>query len=399
MPVKKITMKKQVVLFLAIIALFGCNKTIDRKISSGYLESFWTVYYAPMGNSFELGIDELPNADIKTFKPISEDYGKDAKHVYYTADLIKGADPLSFRVGKFDYAMDKNHAYYSGVILDEISSEGFSPLSSDYLQSGSNYYYKKSNFDDMKTVSVDNYKIPTALNHHFKIIDTNLNLSTDGISVFYYEFKLPLIFEHNFSVEKQEQADGPFFHNGNSLYFIADYSYPKAVKSSLNEMKSSLGIINSQNKDYYLFKYDGINAFNCNNEWAIINNNALYYIKDKSLVFVAVVKAIGFLFSSWSGYAMADDTVYYYDGNVNVFHQIIKIDNSQKDFKVMNDFYAKNSMKVYYQGKAIQKADATSFKVLTPLNGYDKKFIYERDSSIMDNTESNLEKIKEKYPK
>ena len=389
-------MRKSLLSLLLIPSLSSCQTTIDKKISTGYSKQFDKIYYAPMGNSYDLGINELLGADEKTFKPLSEHYGKDSKYVYYTSELINDVDPLTFKVGKFDYAMDKNRSYYNGIVLSGISSEGFSPLSGDYFQSFNNYYYKTSNFDGLKTVSVNNYKIPTALNHSFKIIDTNLNLSTDGISVFYYEFKLPLILKPNFSVKKQEQNDGPFFHNGNNIYFISDYSYPKAVKSSLNKMESSLGTIKSQNKTYYLFKYDGINEFNCNSEWAVVNNDALYYIKDKSLVFVAAIKKNGILFSSWSGYAIADDTVYYYDGNVNVLRQIIKIDNRQKDFQVMNDFYAKNDRNVYYHGKVIPKADAGTFKILDVLNGFDKRYIYNRDSIVMDNTAANLEKFQKK---
>ena len=72
------------------------------------------VYYARATSD---GISRfiVYHADPKTFKSISEKYGKDKSNVFYLSELVNNADLKSFQViGGHDSAKDNKHIFYQG---------------------------------------------------------------------------------------------------------------------------------------------------------------------------------------------------------------------------------------------------------------------------------------------
>jgi len=89
------------------------GKCIDRKISASYYYSRSSkndeVIFSSKGNWFEVGAARF-KADVKTFKPIAEDIGKDNALIYYEDKPQPHVDYNSFLV-QGDLLQDKNNSY------------------------------------------------------------------------------------------------------------------------------------------------------------------------------------------------------------------------------------------------------------------------------------------------
>jgi len=61
----------------------------------------------------------VEKANPKTFVGIKGHWGKDDRHIFYEAEIVKNADVKSFQVYKNsdDTARDKNHIYSSGEVI------------------------------------------------------------------------------------------------------------------------------------------------------------------------------------------------------------------------------------------------------------------------------------------
>ncbi|MEO8666841.1 MAG: DKNYY domain-containing protein [Ignavibacteria bacterium] len=86
--------------------------------SGYYTENNKIVHYSgfPATHFF---VDE---ADVSTFKPISNEYGKDKNHVYYGAKIINQADPATFEYLGGPYSRDKNTGFFQDKILSDDGS-------------------------------------------------------------------------------------------------------------------------------------------------------------------------------------------------------------------------------------------------------------------------------------
>lgn len=99
----------------------------------------------------EVSYGQMPiiEADTKTFKILSDVYAKDAKHVYYTQNIIQDADPATFSyVGGFYYAKDARHVYSQGHIIPGADSSTFTYLGGCYSKDASQVYALSSINDD-----------------------------------------------------------------------------------------------------------------------------------------------------------------------------------------------------------------------------------------------------------
>ena len=66
--------------------------------------------------------------DLKSFKPLSENYSKDKNNVWHSLHEIKGADPKTFKVLNYIFSQDKNYIYHFSVKLDDSDYSTFQVL-------------------------------------------------------------------------------------------------------------------------------------------------------------------------------------------------------------------------------------------------------------------------------
>ena len=80
------------------------------------------VYYHGTGKVF-------PDADPKTFRHLDHVFFRDAKRVYWSDSVLKGADPATFKTfGDVPYAVDKNHVWAGSKILEHVDAASFELL-------------------------------------------------------------------------------------------------------------------------------------------------------------------------------------------------------------------------------------------------------------------------------
>jgi hypothetical protein len=82
-----------------------------------YLAPGWPWYLKD--GRLHFGVVEVRNADLSTFRPLGEWWGRDSRRVYCAGSEVRGADVASFRVLNSLYAKDDHRAYTaSGPIRD-----------------------------------------------------------------------------------------------------------------------------------------------------------------------------------------------------------------------------------------------------------------------------------------
>jgi hypothetical protein len=100
--------------FLLSFFLKGCS--LPDGMKSGYkIEEGEVVMYT----GFPARRAVVGEADAKTFKALSNEYGKDAKYVFLRGKIILNADPATFQLLGGSYAKDKNHGYTRDEIISE----------------------------------------------------------------------------------------------------------------------------------------------------------------------------------------------------------------------------------------------------------------------------------------
>ena len=90
------------IFFLMLFAVFqACSayflEEVDKSISDSYfyMKESGEIVYAPEGNWSEQGYAIL-DADKATFRPISQDFGRDKDHVFYKAKKLPQVDYATF---------------------------------------------------------------------------------------------------------------------------------------------------------------------------------------------------------------------------------------------------------------------------------------------------------------
>lgn len=95
----------------------------------GYAVKADGVYYTRNTNFFGNwvpGQTKLEGADPKTFEVVlTDDWAKDATHVYYEAGALPGADPKTFMAFDSSYAGDAGQIYWRGAVIP--GAKGYDP--------------------------------------------------------------------------------------------------------------------------------------------------------------------------------------------------------------------------------------------------------------------------------
>lgn len=191
-----------------------------QKVSPGKNRGkFWTQGNVVYWDSFE-----IPGADPKTLRPLSNVWARDAKHVYCQSSAIRGADPKTFAVLNNLFAKDKGRVYCSDGVCKkcdaksfEVLDKGATPSLPDmeddycgYARDAANVYYHESGegnarhlrgadrnsfrvlkfgyAKDGKRVYAYGHRIERADPEHFQIL--NAFYSRDDSRVFYNQYEV-----------------------------------------------------------------------------------------------------------------------------------------------------------------------------------------------------------------
>ncbi len=275
---------------------------VDEKISKShfYNNSKTDIVYSPNGNWFELEASKL-EADISSFKALSNKFGKDKNSVYYLGGKVN--DPIidkeSFYVKTGDWmwhiGFDKNNAY----IFDRNVENGKYRAKATIIQ-GANpitfvqfdqYFARddKSYFFDNKMIDV-HYATFKQINNFFHL---------DKNQAYYHTYQLFNNFEVD--VNSFNKIDENYAYDDKNIYYFAEYVKDRAEKK--------LQIIPYSN-------FKNVEIFNKT------------YLRENDKVF-------------YQGFQVKD----------------VDIDS----FEVLNEEYAKDKKYVYFTGILIEGADSATF--------------------------------------
>lgn len=127
-------------ILLSLSIFSGCQLTPQ---PGSYFISETEVSWITTGtlNSNTLVYEELPDANVEKFRILSDKFGADDEHVFYSGIPIPFADGKTFRVLSEYYGADKQSVFFKGNILKGASPEEIKVLSEKFLGS----YAKDSN--------------------------------------------------------------------------------------------------------------------------------------------------------------------------------------------------------------------------------------------------------------
>ncbi len=95
---------------LLALALCGCGASVN----GGYTVDDGRVIFH---HGFASGMVTVAEADVRTFKALNREYGRDRNHVFLREQIVAGADPRTFQVIQSAYSKDKAHGYYDGKAI------------------------------------------------------------------------------------------------------------------------------------------------------------------------------------------------------------------------------------------------------------------------------------------
>ncbi|MCD6067278.1 MAG: hypothetical protein K0S33_2104 [Bacteroidetes bacterium] len=152
----------------------GKVKTLIEGADADTYEKLSDSYYAIDKSHVFYQSVMLDGADPNSFKPIGEDYGKDARSVYRYAEKIPGADPASFKLlPDKPYAKDRNDYYFEAKPLQVNDMNSFRLLASenmyDYRAKDKTHYYIES-----KKFLLADYESFTLLRNGFALDTVNV---------------------------------------------------------------------------------------------------------------------------------------------------------------------------------------------------------------------------------
>lgn len=157
-----------IVCFSAIIT--GCGSTSRYEVRGGQ-----AFYNSPWGAP-----EPVSEADIATFHPIGGIFAKDARHVFFGAELINGADPSSFIVIDAVTGRDAMSIYRASDRCDECDFGSFQRID-DRWYVDRNAIYSSLNDGWIRTERANSGSI-TVINNWFAKDSSSVYLRGDRIA-------------------------------------------------------------------------------------------------------------------------------------------------------------------------------------------------------------------------
>lgn len=323
---------KNIYFLLLCLLLTSCmpGKHIDKNKSDSYfINIFGNIYYSPAGNWLEIGMTEC-DADINSFKIITNEIAKDKNFVFYKGIKQVHIDCSSFYMDN-GIPKDENYAYFiefdSLAPIKNVDSKTFKyiiidPLNRSISQDKNNYYF------NFKKINVD-YSTFKILNNNFSMDKDSLYVDLNG-----WKFISLKAISNPINIINNE-----YIRDNNNIYFVANLPKIHVQTQNFKSIKSirivSDNIICVDNKVLVsgcFFKSDSVDAYS----FEIFNEkNYWCFSKDKNRV--------------------------YYD-------QIEIKGANPMTFKAINSFFSKDDQHVYYQTKLLEGVDSKSFKETSELS-------------------------------
>ena len=366
--IKKITQAEhsplaKMFLFIMAIIAQACSPfagPVDKSVSDSYYysKSKNNICYSPMGNWFELGNTKI-NADVKTFKVLGRDFGKDKNHIYFKSNIIdKEVDITTFYIHKDNYiCFDKDHVYIALNYLpydfnkadqenkhlwkvEKANPKTFQKIDSDWSKDDKHYFY--------------NY-VPIDVDYNsFKVLNENFAKDKNRV----YLLKNYELLTSTIDPTTAKKINDRYITDKDNIYDFQEYQNGKKV--------DSLTSIPYQNID---------NLTILENKFLLFDNNVIYDGVKIEKADVSSFQLIQFPYSK-------DKNHVFYYGEV-----IEKADpNTFSIFET--PYYSKDKNNVYVYGKLLKEADVASFGPTNQKHSLlykDKNHTYRGDEIVEDN--------------
>ena len=341
---KKRSMRKPLLMFSLIAFLQSCFSPLGKIIDSEKSESYFfnnsktKVIFCSRGNWFELGGPEF-EADIASFKVLSEEYAKDKNQVYYRGVKQTHVDAQSFSVAQ-SIPKDKSHVYsnndagypYKLEIIVDADPQSFTYLYNSFKWGKDKQYY----FMNSKKIQVDY--------NSFKIINLNLYYDKDSIYI-----------EHFEGIYNKDSTYTPTYHG-------------------LKAIEKTSGEIEKINEYYAKSEY---NLYYCD----VSIGGGVGYKKNKLTKAISTIKVITPVT------VVVNDSLIIFQGSP---YPVIDVDVSSFRLLSQDSYYFIDKNHIYYLNTVIEKADKESFKEIRDANygngitpyAKDKNHVYFNDKVL-----------------
>jgi len=367
--IKKIARTKhspltKVFLFFITVISQACSPfagPVDKSVSDSYYysKSKNDIRYSPMGNWFELGNTKL-NADVKSFRVLGRDFGKDKNHVYFKSNIIDNEiDTATFYVHEDDYTcFDKNHVYiainYMPQDINETNQEKkylwkvakanpktFQKIDQDWAKDDKHYFYNYAPIN----VDYDSFKV------------LNKNFAKDQNQVYLLK-NYELLGATTIDPTTSKKINDRYIADKNSIYDFQEYKNGKKV--------DALTSIPYQNIDDLTILED---------KFLLFDNTVIYDgVKIKNVDFSSF-KIIQFPYSK--------------DKNHVFYHSDVIEKADPNTFSIFEtSYYSKDKNHVYVYGKLLKEADVATFGPSNEKHSLlykDKNHTYRGDKIVEDN--------------
>ena len=356
----------------------GADPKTFEVLSRKYVKDINHVYNVESWHSIE------KDYDAPTFEVLGNSFFRDKNAVYYEHNLspqairLEGVDAASFEIlwGTY-YMKDKNRVYYyreqepGGLVtkvLEDSDPDSFvvEVASSPYSRDANNVYY-----DGERLVDVD----PNAFK---RIMSTKYG--TDGKNVYYQSTKLPDADAGKFRLENKNvgMTDRYIYYWGTKLegihpdnFTFCNKRYPYYIKNDSVVYFQNMRI---ENADAATFEDDGYG------DDAKDKNNS--YIRGK------ISEKGPILFGVY------ESGVYFRNSS----HQ--KLPNADPStFKILSPYYGKDKKAVYCCDKEIENADVATFQLISELVGKDKTAVYHGKERIVGADVQTYRQLNKRYGK
>lgn len=334
---------KIVVVVLVIVAIgfigikyyiFRIGEPVNLKVSNSFFHHSMKniIVYSPMGNWFGLDYQEL-DADVETFQPINEDFGKDNSSVFWRGKK-QLVDHNTFEIDTFDIIKDKNHVYRTNgkkygflEIIQDADPKTYQLLDPSAKDYGTSNWFKDANavYYKSKRVEVDAKT--------FKHI--NNTIAVDAHTIY------AIVTERGEDKNRLEVNE-----------VIPKHEMIQGEIHAVNESYAQIGntIVSTFSKDEFeLHSFESIQTTKAIDYWKIIVNTTLI---NKGIVCPGIDVATFEVLQN--DFSKDKNTVYFDCKKIN---SVIP-----SSFEILSNEYSKDDKNVYYRTLIVKGANPKTFK-------------------------------------
>lgn len=394
----------------------------SKKIEEADVNSFEvlgeTESYAKDKNNVYFWGKIIANADVKTFKIISEDingYSKDKNNVYIGIQKIEGADSKTFEKIKdtLYYFKDKNNLYYRGTKIDEIKNNVKIMTAGiiDIVKNGDKFYAngEKIDIEDPETFEIiknDYYANPNKIyakdskniytivsigEKTFSKVIKGVDKNTFEImeNTLYSKDKKNIYFIGNDVIQIKEAdkntftiVEDFFSYDKNNVYFMG-----KKINGISSEKFRVIDIISDFiTIETFFLLADSKNLY----KFIYTVDYETYEIKSTKLIVVENIKVDTPSFESikktfTGNYYRDKNSVFYYEEFGK--NKLRKIEGADRNsFVDIGNYFAVDNKNIYYLGKKIENISSEGFKEFNQsiIKNKDNVYFLKTDVTIKD---------------